>query len=138
MRPIETGCLCGAVRIRIDGEPVVGFYCHCPDCRAAHGAAYVGVALYPSAAVEVMAGEVATFAIESLPRAFCPKCGARMFARVPDSDVTGIVAERLPAGAFRPDFHIHCREAIAPVRDALPHYETLPSTFGGDDRTVDW
>jgi len=138
MTPIETGCLCGAVRIRIDGEPVVGFYCHCPDCRAAHGAAYIGVALYPSAAVEVMAGEVATFAIESLPRAFCARCGTRLFARVPDADLTGVVATRLPEGAFRPAFHIHCGHALAPVRDDLPHYRALPPVFRGDDEQVDW
>lgn len=138
MRVLFVTCLCGALQLRISAAPVAAFYCHCADCRAANGAAYVGVALYPSAAVEVVAGEVATFAIRSLPRSFCPSCGARMFARVPQSDITGIVAERLPEGAFHADFHIHCREAVAPVRDALPHYEALPPDFGGDDRTVDW
>ncbi|MFN3994876.1 MAG: GFA family protein [Tabrizicola flagellatus] len=124
--------------MRISAEPISAFYCHCADCRAANGAAYVGVALYPSSAVEVVAGTVATYAIRNLPRSFCPSCGARMFARVPDDDITGIVAERLPEGAFHADFHVHCREAIAPVRDALPHYEALPPAFGGDERTVDW
>ncbi len=138
MTPIETGCLCGAVRIRIDGEPVVGFYCHCPDCRAAHGAAYVGVALYPSAAVEVMAGEVATFAIQKpaarvlrpLRHALVRPCARRGSHRV--------VATRLPEGAFRPAFHIHCGHALAPVRDDLPHYRALLPVFGGDDERVDW
>lgn len=138
MTPIETGCLCGAVRIRIDGEPIVGFYCHCPDCRAAHGAAYIGVALYPSSAVEVTAGDVATFTIESLPRGFCARCGTRLFARVPDSDFTGVVATRLPAGVFRPEFHIHGRHALAPVRDELAHYLALPPVFGGDGARADW
>jgi hypothetical protein len=138
MTPIETGCLCGAVRIRIDGEPVAGFYCHCPDCRAAHGAAYVGVAVYPSAAVELVAGEVAIFTLESLPRAFCPRCGTRLFARVPGTDLTGVVAARLPEGAFRPEYHIHCRHALAPVRDGLAHYRALPPAFGGDEAQVDW
>lgn len=104
MTPVEIGCLCGAVHIRIDGEPVVGFYCHCPDCRAAHGAAYVGVALYPSQAVQLASGEVATFAIENLPRAFCPRCGTRLFGRVPDADLSGVVAARLPEGSFRPEY----------------------------------
>lgn len=138
MSDLVVRCLCGSLRLRVSAGPLAGFYCHCADCRAAHGAAYVGVALYPSAAVEVVAGEVATFTLRSLPRAFCPRCGARVFARVPNSDLTGIVAERLREGAFRPGFHIHCREAVAPVRDALPHYEALPPDFGGDDRTVDW
>lgn len=135
-RPVS--CLCGALRLHVSAAPLTAFYCHCGDCRAAHGAAYVGVALYRSSAVEAVAGEVATYTLRSLPRAFCPRCGTRLFARVPDTDLTGLVAEHLPEGVFRPDFHIHCREAIAPVRDGLPHYEALPSAFGGTDRTVDW
>jgi hypothetical protein len=134
----EIACLCGALRLRIDAEPMVGFWCHCADCRAAHGAAYVGVALYPSNAVELITGEVATFTIRNLPRAFCQRCGARMFARVPGTETTGVVAARLPNGAFAPAFHIHCSEALAPVCDGLPHFASSPSLFGGDDRTVDW
>ena len=41
-------CRCGAVELRITGEPVVQFYCHCDDYQAAHGAAYVPVAIYPA------------------------------------------------------------------------------------------
>jgi len=131
-------CLCGALRLRITAPPQIGFWCHCADCRAAHGAGYVGVALYPGDAVEVIAGDVATFTIRHLPRAFCPHCGTRMFARVPGTDTTGVVAARLPEGAFAPAFHIHCAEALAPVRDGLPHFATSPRLFGGDDRKVDW
>jgi hypothetical protein len=134
----DVACLCGALRLEVRGAPQVGFWCHCADCRAAHGAAYVGVALYPDEAVEVAAGEVATFTIRSLPRSFCPRCGTRMFARVPAIATTGIVAARLPAGSFTPAFHIHCAEALAPVRDGLPHYATSPGLFGGDDRMVEW
>jgi hypothetical protein len=124
--------------LRLRAAPQIGFWCHCADCRAAHGAAYVGVALYPSEAVEVVAGEVATYTIRNLPRSFCPRCGTRMFARVPEIDTTGVVAARLPEGTFAPAFHIHSAEALAPVHDGLPHYASSPGLFGGDDRTVDW
>lgn len=135
---IDIACLCGALRVRLQGSPAVGFWCHCADCRAAHGAAYVGVALYAGAAVEVIAGDAAVFTIRSLPRHFCPRCGTRMFAPVPESDTTGIVATRLPEDTFTPAFHIYCAEALAPVRDGLPHFATLPRLFGGDDLTVGW
>lgn len=134
----EIACLCGAVRLRIGDEPVVGFWCHCADCRSAHGGAYVGVALYPSAAVEVVAGTPRTFTIRELPRAFCTDCGTRLFARVPGSDTTGVVATRLPEGGFAPSFHINCAEVVAPVRDGLPHFLGQPAAFGGDDGLVDW
>lgn len=85
-----------------------------------------------------MAGEVATFAIESLPRAFCARCGTRLFARVLHADLTGVVATPLPKGALRVAFHIHCGHALAPVRDDLPHCHTQPPVFGGDDERVGW
>lgn len=135
---LEISCLCSAVRVRISAEPTVAFYCHCTDCRAAHGGAYVGVALYPSSAVEVAAGAPRIFTIRELPRAFCPACGTRLFARVPGSEVTGVVATCLPEGAFAPAFHVNCAEALAPVRDDLPHFLGQPSVFGGDDRLADW
>ncbi len=134
----DIACLCGALRLRLDGAPLLGFWCHCADCRAAHGAAYVGVALWPVAGLHILEGTPATFTIRDLPRAFCPACGTRMFARVPGTDSVGIVASRLPEGAFAPAFHIHCAEAVASVRDALTHYARLPSAFGGDDRLCDW
>lgn len=134
----EAACLCGDLRLRIDASPKVGFWCHCADCRAAHGAAYVGVALYDSDAVAVTAGKPATFTIRTLPRAFCPNCGTRMFARVPGLSTIGVVAARLPEGEFAPAFHVHCAEALAPVRDGLPHYLGLPALFGGEDRLAGW
>lgn len=130
-------CLCGALRLRINGSPIVGFWCHCSDCREAHGAAYVGVALYDADAV-VVEGDFATFPIRNLPRAFCPGCGMRMFARVPDTPTTGVVAARLTEGEFAPAFHIHCAEALAPVRDDLPHFLRLPAVFGGEDKFASW
>jgi hypothetical protein len=73
------GCLCGAVRYRVDGplDPVVA--CHCTQCRRAtgHHAAATG-ALREHVAVE---GEVAWY--ESTPgvirRGFCPVCGSNLF-----------------------------------------------------------
>ncbi|WP_204315798.1 GFA family protein, partial [Klebsiella pneumoniae] len=46
-------CPCGAVHMRINGEPIAQFWCHCADCQRVHGAAYVAESLYPADAVEV-------------------------------------------------------------------------------------
>ena len=43
MKTTEISCLCGAVKVRIKGEPVEQFYCHCDDCQAISGGAYVSV-----------------------------------------------------------------------------------------------
>ena len=44
MTTLTTTCRCGAVQLTMSGEPVVQLYCHCDDCRAAHGGAYVAAA----------------------------------------------------------------------------------------------
>ena len=46
----EVFCRCGSVGIRITGEPDAQLYCHFDDCQAAHGAAYVPVAIYTAEA----------------------------------------------------------------------------------------
>ena len=35
--PVEGGCLCGAIRYQIAGEPVSRSLCHCRSCRHAAG-----------------------------------------------------------------------------------------------------
>jgi hypothetical protein len=137
VKAIEISCLCGAVKVRINGEPVEQFYCHCDDCQAASGGPYVAVAVYPKDAVTVQ-GELNTLTIRTMPRKWCARCGTRMIGEVVDFDQRGVNAYLLPQGAFTPAFHINCRYAVLPVRDDLPHFKGFPAKFGGSDETVDW
>lgn len=134
----EAGCLCGAVKLSLDGDPVVQFYCHCDDCQAVHGAAYVSIAVFPAHAVKVTQGQPVTWTYETLPRQRCATCGTQLFARVPDSEFAGVKANLLPKNMFKPAFHIHCKDAVLPVKDDLPHYKSLPSVFGGSDEVLAW
>lgn len=138
MNITEVSCLCGAVKLAVEGEPVAQFYCHCDDCQAVHGAAYVGVAVFPSHSVKVTQGKPVVWTYKTLPRQRCATCGTQLFSKVPDSDITGVRANLLPKGMFKPAFHIHCKYAVLPVKDDLPHYRSLPSVFGGSDEVVDW
>jgi hypothetical protein len=52
---MEIQCRCGAIGVELAGDPLAQFYCHCDDCQAAHGAAYVPVAAYRSTAVTITA-----------------------------------------------------------------------------------
>ena len=131
-------CLCGDIELRIEGEPAAQFYCHCDDCQAVHGAAYIGVAAFASSAVAVASGEPTLYTYKTLPRARCGKCGTLLFAHVPGSGITGVKANLFPPDRFAPTFHIHCRYAVLPVIDELPHYRVLPKAFGGTDECVDW
>ena len=70
----EGGCLCGAVRYRLEGEPFLVGTCHCTHCRKESGSIIVAYAKWPRTAF-TMTGAIATFA----GRSFCPSCGSRLF-----------------------------------------------------------
>jgi hypothetical protein len=134
----EIQCRCGAVHVEVSGEPVAQFFCHCDDCQAVHGGAYIPVALYPQAAVKVTRGEPRSWKLKTMARYSCPECGTRMFAGPPGIGMFGIPAMLLPAGSFQPTFHAHCRFAVRPVKDDLLHYKDLPEHWGGSGDPVGW
>jgi hypothetical protein len=131
-------CLCGGIQIELSGDPIAQFYCHCDDCQAVHGAAYVPIAMYPARAVVVRQGTPKMWARKTTPRATCPECGTRLFAEVAPVDARSVSAHLLPGGLFEAAFHMQCAFARAGVADALPHFTGLPPSFGGPDTKVAW
>ncbi|HEY3656328.1 MAG TPA: GFA family protein [Steroidobacteraceae bacterium] len=77
------GCLCGAVRYRIEGRPEFVMQCFCRDCQKATGTGHttiVGV----EADNLVVDGTPTVFTVKGEPggnvtRHFCGKCGGRLF-----------------------------------------------------------
>ncbi len=134
----ETKCRCGAVKLRITGEPVVQLFCHCQDCQAAHDAAYAAAAIYPAASVEVIAGEPRPQVIRATPRMRCADCHTHLFSEIAAAGVRSVNAYLLPEGVFQPQFHVQCAHAMRPVVDDLPHYRGFPPAFGGRDEFVAW
>jgi hypothetical protein len=131
-------CHCGAVQVELTGEPVAQFFCHCDDCQAVHGAAYVPVSMYRADAVKVTRGDPSTWKLKTMPRRTCTRCGTRVFAEPQGLGITGVSGFLLPKGTFTPTFHIQCQFAVRPVRDDLPHFKALPTQFGGSGETVEW
>jgi hypothetical protein len=70
------GCLCGAVRLEMSGEPYRMGICHRLDCRKHHGTIFSASTVYPADAVTVT-GETRSHR----DRRFCPDCGSSVFAR---------------------------------------------------------
>jgi hypothetical protein len=138
MSMTNTQCLCGAVKLQISGAPVAQFYCHCDDCQAITGGAYVPLALFPSDAVKVIEGQPTTWTLKTLPRSRCPNCGTLLFGEPPGMGLCGVSGYLLPPDSFKPEFHIQCRYSRLPVRDGLPHFQGLPANFGGTDEAVSW
>ena len=138
MKTLDITCLCGAVHVQLSGEAAVQFYCHCDDCQATSGGAYVGVAVFPAAAVNIVQGNLVACTLKPMPRKRCAICGTAMLAEVPALNQIGVKADRLPSGQFKPAFHENCRYAVLPIKDDLPHYKGYPALFGGSDETVGW
>jgi hypothetical protein len=131
-------CRCGTIEIELSAEPIAQFYCHCDDCQAMHGAAYVPESVYPAEAVKVVRGTPASWTLKRNPRVTCPTCGTRLFIDVVARGLRGLNGYLLPVDAFRPAYHMHCQFAVRPVLDDLPHYKSRSPQFEGPDETVDW
>ena len=69
------GCLCGAVRYRLTGQPLRAGICHCLDCRKVSGSFYSAFAIWSRTSFH-STGEFGTHA----GRSFCIKCGGRVFS----------------------------------------------------------
>ena len=67
------GCQCGAIRYRIDGEPLMAAICHCTMCRRANAAPAVAWAMFQESQVVFSNGPPATYASSpGATRGFCP------------------------------------------------------------------
>jgi hypothetical protein len=125
----EGGCLCGAVRYRVDAPLSRLVACHCSQCRRSSGHFQAGASA-PRAAVTVE-GEVAWF--ESTPgkirRGFCPVCGSSLFwdrMGAPEIDIWAGTIDG-PTG-LRLQSHIFVADKgdYYEIADGLPQYPGTP------------
>lgn len=75
------GCLCGAVRYRVDGELAAARSCHCSRCRKAFSAASSAYAELPPGAFAWTSGEDNVTVFQTGPGwglAFCRTCGTTL------------------------------------------------------------
>ena len=127
-------CFCGAVEIRVSGQPNAMGYCHCRSCRSWSGGPVNAFSLWPPDAVEVVKGEehLATFAKTPMSeRKFCRLCGGHVMAAHPPLAMTDVFAAMLPDLPFVPQVHVNYAETVLPMRDGLPKLKDFPAEFGG-------
>jgi len=119
MANLEGGCACGAVRYRLESEPMFVHCCHCKDCQRQTGSAFVLNALIETDRVAILRGEVTRFDMPTdsgRPHGVyrCPTCGTALW-----SEYGGLAALRFvrvgtldaPA-ALAPDVHIYVRSKV--------------------------
>ena len=109
----EGGCLCGAVRFRVLGEPINVRICHCRSCQKATGSPFFARALFDQQAIDV-AGETARHASsEALDRVFCKTCGTSLFSWRRNGAAAGVALAAFDdRNAIAPTEHIWFSEKL--------------------------
>lgn len=130
-RTFEGGCLCGDVRYRIHGEPLVSTTCQCRTCRKASAAAIVPWLHLDASSFSFTAGTPVEFrSSPSVTRTFCGRCGTPLTYWITDYgpaiDVT--TASLDEPNAFPPVFHVWTSHKLGWVQlsDGLPYFEEGP------------
>jgi hypothetical protein len=129
-------CFCGAVEIRVTGQPHGMGYCHCRSCRSWSGGPVNAYSLW---APEVVKGTeyVATYhKTEMSHRQFCRICGGHLMTVHPPLKMIDVFAASIPDLAFVPQAHLNYAETVLPMRDGLPKLKDFPAEIGGSGDVV--
>jgi hypothetical protein len=127
-------CFCGAVQLRVTGEPVAMGYCHCTSCRQWSAAPVNAFTLWKPEALEVTRGRDqlgSHHKTERSLRKWCQACGGHVFTEHPGWGVVDVYAAITPEFPFKPGLHVNYAERVLRVADGLPKYEDLPMNLGG-------
>ena len=124
---IEGGCLCGAVRYRVDARAMGATRCHCETCRRSTGAPAPAWVIFPSEGFAFIAGTPKVFrSSPHIERTFCGDCGTSLaYCSERRPDVVDILTATLDAPeAYPPDREIWLGEKIPwdLVDASLPNY----------------
>ncbi|MFT5175692.1 MAG: hypothetical protein ACI8W7_003884 [Gammaproteobacteria bacterium] len=79
----EGGCVCGAVRYKVYGDPDIVVVCHCSWCQRRTGSAFAVIPKFDKAKFELTAGTLSYYRTINeygrwLELGFCPTCGANI------------------------------------------------------------
>jgi hypothetical protein len=122
------GCLCGAVRYRVDGAPVATSLCHCASCRRAAGGPSAAWAIFAEGKVVFERGAPAVYASSpGVERGFCAACGTSLtYRRANRPGLFDVTAASLDdPEMFPPSKEIWVEERLAWIapNPALPQFD---------------
>ena len=125
--PLEGGCLCGAIRNRIDAIILGASICHCRTCRRAAGAQSVAWLTVPAAGFVLVAGKLGSFASSpGVERGHCRDCGTSLTYRSEPETLDVTIASLDDPEAVSPTKEIWLEhrlpwEPVDTSRQGLPH-----------------
>jgi hypothetical protein len=139
---IHTGrCLCGAIRYKATGRPLVVAHCHCKDCQRGSGAGHSTGAMFADENFR-LTGKLGEHKLTSengneVTRVFCPACGSPILGR--NSAMPGFVTITLgtldDAAGFEPQVVVFARnrQPWDVMDEGLPTFDVQPLWKPGDD-----
>ena len=132
-------CFCGAVEIKVTGEPVAAGFCHCESCRSWSASPVNAFSLWKPEAVTVTRGaeSVGTYhKTERSYRKFCKTCGGHLMTDHPHWGLIDVYAATIPAYRHVPQLHVNYAETVLHMKDGLPKMKDVPKEMGGSGETV--
>ncbi|MGZ6142194.1 MAG: GFA family protein [Myxococcales bacterium] len=132
-------CFCGAVEIRVTGEPVGMGYCHCRSCRQWSASPVNAFTLWKPEAVDVVRGRAYVgeyHRSERSHRKFCRQCGGHLMTEHPAWGLIDVYAATIPTLPFKPGVHVNYEDHVLPMADGLPKLKDFPKELGGSGEVV--
>ncbi len=133
-------CFCGAVQLKVSGEPAGMGYCHCDSCRHWSAGPVNAFTLWKPEAVEVTQGAESIGAYNKTPgstRKWCKKCGGHILTDHPGMGLVDVYAATIPSLPFQPGVHVHYQETKLRIKDGLPKMKDMPKEMGGSGLTLE-
>eukprot|EP01128_Nolandella_sp_AFSM9_P003888 TRINITY_DN170_c0_g1_i1.p1 TRINITY_DN170_c0_g1~~TRINITY_DN170_c0_g1_i1.p1 ORF type:complete len:159 (+),score=30.03 TRINITY_DN170_c0_g1_i1:32-478(+) len=136
----EGTCFCGAVQVKVTGEPVTMGYCHCESCQQWSATPVTGYSLWLDDRIEVAAGKEHLRSFNKKGKAerkWCNLCGGHVLCSLPAFGMTDVFPVLLPTFKFVPTAHANYQEKVMSVHDALPKYADISKEAGGSGVILD-
>jgi len=125
----QGGCLCGATRYQLEGEPISSGICHCRTCRKIASAPMLPFVVFPASALTFVQGKPVDFrSSPPVTRSFCSRCGSPLTYRTDEEpDCVDVMTCSLDdPEAFPPSFHVWASHKLSweLIADGLSAYRT--------------
>ncbi len=127
----EGGCACGAIRYRLESDPLFIHCCHCLNCQRQTGSAFVINLMIEASHMEMVAGAPQPVEVPrddgSTQRIFrCPTCQVAVFSEYGRPEVRYVRAGTLDQPSeVTPDVHIFTKSKVTwvTIPESTPAFE---------------
>ncbi|HYQ45290.1 MAG TPA: GFA family protein [Polyangiaceae bacterium] len=127
-------CFCGAVELRVTGEPAAMGYCHCESCQQWSASPVNAFTLWSPSAVTITRGadQLVSFSkTERSIRKWCKSCGGHVLTVHPGWDLIDVYSAVLPDLPFKAMLHVNYQDSVLRIKDGLPKQKDFPAEMGG-------